>query len=257
MPLFGASRALVGWTPSALCRHHSARADDSYGMGSQRPQRKESKMNATTAAIDLAKNVFQVALADGNHRVLEQHRLTRAQFERFFDNRKIARVVMEACGSAHHWARVFAARGIEVVLLPAHNVRAYVRRSKTDAADALALLEAARCGEIVSVKVKSVEQQSLQALHRTRSLWMGRALRASTRCAAFVESWGCTCQWARAPGWRQWHGRWPTINASSRPCGAHSCSSCWTRSACWRHAWRSSSASSRWLPVNRRLASCC
>src|SRR3954464_14883559 len=163
----------MGWTPSALCRHHSARADDSYGMGSQRPQRKESKMNATTAAIDLAKNVFQVALADGNHRVLEQHRLTRAQFERFFDNRKVARIVMEACGSAHHWARGFTARGIEVMLLPAHYVRAYVRRSKTDAADALALLEAARCADIVAVKVKSVEQQSLQPLHRTRSLWMG------------------------------------------------------------------------------------
>jgi transposase len=62
---------------------------------------------------------------------------------------------------------------MEVTLLPAHYVRAYVRRSKTDAADALALLEAARCADIVAVKVKSVEQQSLQALHRTRSLWMG------------------------------------------------------------------------------------
>jgi transposase len=130
-------------------------------------------MNATTAAVDLAKNVFQVALADANARVLEQHRLTRAQFERFFDNRTVARVVMEACGSAHHWARVFTARGIEVILLPAHYVRAYVRRSKTDAADALALLEAARCADIVAVRLKSVEQQSLQALHRTRSLWMG------------------------------------------------------------------------------------
>jgi transposase len=130
-------------------------------------------MNATTAAIDLAKNVFQVALAGSNGCVLEQHRLTRAQFERFFDNRQVSRVVMEACGSAHHWARVFGARGIEVILLPAMYVRAYVRRSKTDAADALALLEAARCADIVAVKVKSVEQQSLQALHRTRSLWMG------------------------------------------------------------------------------------
>jgi transposase len=130
-------------------------------------------MNATTAAIDLAKNVFQVVLVDANYRVLEQHRLTRAQFERFFDNRKVSRIVMEACGSAHHWARVFGARGIEAILLPAMYVRAYVRRSKTDAADALALLEALRCADIVAVKVKSVEQQSLQALHRTRSLWMG------------------------------------------------------------------------------------
>ena len=84
-------------------------------------------MNATTAAIDLAKNVFQVALADSKGRVFEQHRLTRAQFERFFDNRSVSRMIMEACGSAHHWARVFGARGIEVSLLPAMYVRAYVR----------------------------------------------------------------------------------------------------------------------------------
>jgi transposase len=58
------------------------------------------KVNATTAAIDLAKNVFQVALADANARVQEQHRLTRSQLEHFFDNRSVARVIMEACGSA-------------------------------------------------------------------------------------------------------------------------------------------------------------
>jgi hypothetical protein len=54
-------------------------------------------MNATTTANTRAKNAFQVVLADSNARVLEQHRLTRAQFERFFDNRKVARMVMEAC----------------------------------------------------------------------------------------------------------------------------------------------------------------
>ena len=62
-------------------------------------------MHPTTVAIDLAKNVFQLAVADSNHRLIEQHRLTRTQFTRFFDNRQIDRIVMEACGSAHHWAR--------------------------------------------------------------------------------------------------------------------------------------------------------
>jgi transposase len=62
--------------------------------------------------------------------------------------------------------------GIEVRLLPPRYVRAYVKRNKTDAADAAALLEAARCSDVLPVKVKSVEQQALQALHRTRSLWM-------------------------------------------------------------------------------------
>ena len=71
--------------------------------------RKESKMNATAAlpivGVDLAKSVFQLAVADGGWRVVEQQRLTRTQFERWFANRAVGLVVMEACGSAHHWAR--------------------------------------------------------------------------------------------------------------------------------------------------------
>ncbi len=70
-------------------------------------------MNATTVAVDLAKNVFELALADAQWKVLERARLSRAQFERWFDNRKVDLVVMEACGSAHHWARLFKAHGIE------------------------------------------------------------------------------------------------------------------------------------------------
>ena len=62
-------------------------------------------MNATTVAVDLAKSVFQVAVADANWMPIESHRLTRAQFERWFANREVGLVIMEACGSAHHWAR--------------------------------------------------------------------------------------------------------------------------------------------------------
>ncbi len=80
---------------------------------------------------------------------------------------------MEACGSAHHWARWLNSLGIEVRLLPAQYVRAYVRRNKTDATDAAALLEAVRACDLRPVRVKSVEQQALQGLHRIRSLWMG------------------------------------------------------------------------------------
>ncbi|MBM3358680.1 MAG: IS110 family transposase [Betaproteobacteria bacterium] len=129
-------------------------------------------MNATTVAVDLAKNVFQLAVADASWRVLERHRLTRGQFERWFANREVNLVVMEACGSAHHWGRWLRSRGIAVRLLPAHYVRAYVKRNKTDAADAVALLEACRAADIRPVAVKSVEQQALQALHRTRCAWM-------------------------------------------------------------------------------------
>lgn len=81
-------------------------------------------MNATTVGVDLAKNVFQVVVADCNWKIVERARLTRSQFERFFPNRKVGLVVMEACGSAHHWARWLLAQGIAVRLLPAAYVRA-------------------------------------------------------------------------------------------------------------------------------------
>ena len=96
-------------------------------------------MNATTVAVDLAKSVFEVAVADSNWKIVERARLTRTQFERFFANRQVTQVIMEACGSAHHWARWLTALGIEARLLPAQYVRAYVKRNKTDAADAAAL----------------------------------------------------------------------------------------------------------------------
>ena len=83
-------------------------------------------MDATTVAVDLAKNVFELAVADARWRIVERHRLSRSQFERWFANREVALVVMEACGSAHHWARWLAAQGIGVRLLPAAYIRAYV-----------------------------------------------------------------------------------------------------------------------------------
>jgi transposase len=153
---------------------------------------KESK-NATAAlpivGVDLAKSVFQLAVADGSWRVIESHRLTRTQFERWFLNRTVG-LVMEACGSAHHWARWLNGLGIAVRLLPAAYIRAYVKRNKTDAADACALLEAARCAEIAPVRVKSIEQQALQGLHRTRSLWMATRTSRINALRGFCREFG-------------------------------------------------------------------
>ena len=147
-------------------------------------------MKSTTVAVDLAKSVFQLAVADASWKVIETHRLTRSQFERWFHHRDVALVVMEACGSAHHWARYLTGLGIEVKLLPAKYVRAYVKRNKTDAADAAALLEAARASDIAQVKVKSVEQQALQGLHRTRSLWMGTRTSRINALRGFCREFG-------------------------------------------------------------------
>jgi len=126
----------------------------------------------TTIAVDLAKSVFQVALATRSNRVIEHRRVSRAQFERLLRQSAPARVVMEACGTAHHWGRVAQAAGHDVRLRPPKYVRPYVRRSKTDRADAEALLEAQRNPAIVPVPVKSVAQQELVALHRIRDQWM-------------------------------------------------------------------------------------
>jgi transposase len=92
---------------------------------------------------------------------------------------------MEACGSAHFWAREVRRAGHEVLLLPAHRVRPYVGRNKTDASDARALLEAVRNQEIRPVPVKTVPQQALASLHRQRSAWL------ATRTARLNGVRGC------------------------------------------------------------------
>lgn len=125
-------------------------------------------MHATTVGVDLAKNRVELAVADERYRIVRRERLNRARFAQFVANLAPSLIVMEACGSAHHWARTLHSLGHEVRLLPAQYVRAYVRRNKTDAADAAALIEAARCEEIRPVPVKSIDQQLLQQLHRLR-----------------------------------------------------------------------------------------
>ena len=125
-----------------------------------------------TIAVDLAKTVFEIAVANSRGTITERHRLSRAQFQRFFHNRDRATVVMEACGTAHFWARELTRLGFTVRLLPAQYVHPYRRRNKTDRADAAALLDAARCGEILDVPVKTQDQQAIQGLHRIRSQWM-------------------------------------------------------------------------------------
>ncbi|MGB7305182.1 MAG: IS110 family transposase [Burkholderiaceae bacterium] len=142
-------------------------------------------MNSTPmnciVGVDLAKTVFQLAVADSSFQFTASHRLSRRQFEAWFVNRDVKLVIMEACGTAHHWARWLTTLGIDVQLLPAAYVRAYVKRNKTDAADAKALLEAARCDDIKPVPMKSIEQQAVQGLHRARSQWMGtRTARINT-----------------------------------------------------------------------------
>lgn len=129
-------------------------------------------MTKLTIAIDLAKNVFEVAVADARGKITERKRVTRLQLQRYLALRAGAHVVMESCATAHFWGRWCIDHGLTVSLLPPLYVRPYVRRSKTDQADATALLEAHRASDIKPVPVKSIEQQAIQGLHRIRSRWM-------------------------------------------------------------------------------------
>ena len=181
-------------------------------------------MNATAAfpvvGVDLSKNVFELAIADREWRIVERARLTRSQFERWFANRAVGLVVMESCGSAHHWGRWLTGMGIEVRLLPAQYVRAYVKRNKTDAADAAALVQALRDADIRPVRIKSVEQQALQALHRSRSLWMATRTSRITRCAASAASSASALRLAAASGWSKSPAPWPIRNRHCPRCCA-------------------------------------
>jgi len=129
-------------------------------------------MDATTVAIDLAKDVFEVAIGNRAGQVLHRYRFTRARLQRFLEGQAAGtEVLMEACGTAHHWGRLCQRLQLVPVLLPVQYVRAYVRRNKSDRTDAAALLEARRCGEIAPVPVKTPEQQAWQGLHRIRQQW--------------------------------------------------------------------------------------
>jgi transposase len=129
-------------------------------------------MDATTIAVDLAKQVFEVAEEAGQGRIIARRRLTRTQFARFLSEHAPAQVVMEACGSAHYWGRMAQASGHRVRLLPPQYVRPFVRRQKTDRTDTTGLLDAQRGDAMTTVPVKTVAQQELLALHRVRAQWI-------------------------------------------------------------------------------------
>ena len=138
-------------------------------------------MNTTTIAVDLAKSVFEVAVSEQPGRIVDRQRLTRSQFSRFLAERQPATILMEACGTAHFWARLARDLGHTPILLPPHATRPYITRNKTDRADAKGILEAYRNEDLHPVPVKSVPQQALMALHRVRSAWVStRTARMNT-----------------------------------------------------------------------------
>ncbi len=146
--------------------------------------------------LDLAKQVFQVHGADKAGRCVLRKQLKRREVLGFFAGSAPCVVAMEACGSAHHFAREIAKLGHEVRLLPPAYVKPYVKRGKTDSIDAEAICEAASRPTMRFVPVKTIEQQSLATLHRCRDLlvknrtMLVNALRAHLAEFGFVAAKG-------------------------------------------------------------------
>lgn len=129
-------------------------------------------MELNVIAIDIAKKVFQLHWVEPDTGSIERLKLKRAQLLAWFAAQQPVLVVMEACGGAHEWGRELMKLGHEVRLLPPKMVRPFVRRNKTDAADAQAIWTASRQPGIRFVALKSEAQQVVLALHRVRAQLM-------------------------------------------------------------------------------------
>jgi transposase len=147
-------------------------------------------MQISVVGLDLAKQVFQVRAADAEGRMVAQTRLRRGQVLNYFRALPPCLVGMEACATAHHWARELTALGHEVKLMPPAYVKPYVKRNKTDAADAEAIAEAVTRPTMRFVAVKSADQQAMLMLHRVRELLVRQRTMLATALRAHLAEFG-------------------------------------------------------------------
>lgn len=147
-------------------------------------------MNAIMIGLDIAKNVFQVHGIDAAGAVTLRRSLRRGQVEQFFAELPGCVVGLEACGGAHHWARLLRRQGHEVRIMPAHYVTPYVKRNKTDGRDAEAICEAMGRPSMRFVPVKSEEQQAVLTLHRTRAMLVRQRTMTANALRAGLSEFG-------------------------------------------------------------------
>lgn len=147
-------------------------------------------MQIATIGVDLAKHVFQLHGVGPDGKVVLRQKLRRAQMMTFFAKLPPCLIGMEACATAHHWARELRALGHEVRLMPAHYVKAYLKRGKNDAADAEAICEAVTRPTMRFVAVKSREQQAVLVMHRTRDLLVRQRTQAANSLRSLLAEFG-------------------------------------------------------------------
>lgn len=125
-------------------------------------------MNTTVIGLDIAKQIFHLVGLTASGKKTFKKTLRRSTLLPYFANLSPCVIGIEGCASSHHWARKLRKMGHQVKLLPAQHVKPYVRGNKNDYNDALAIAEASRLPEMREVSVKTIEQQSVQAIHRLR-----------------------------------------------------------------------------------------
>ena len=125
---------------------------------------------SNTIGVDLAKNVIQVSVVTLSNKELSNKELTRLKFSEFLARQKPSLVAFEACATAHHWARIAAKYGHQVKISPAIAVAPFRQGHKTDKNDALAVAEAANRPNIKVAPMKTIEQQAMQSVQRSREL---------------------------------------------------------------------------------------
>ncbi|MEQ6335715.1 MULTISPECIES: IS110 family transposase [unclassified Sphingobium] len=147
-------------------------------------------MTITTVGLDLAKSVFQAHGIDETGTAVLVKKLHRKQMLPFFSKLPPCLIGVEACGTAHYWARTLAAMGHEVRLIPPSYVKAYVKRGKSDALDAEAICEAVQRPTMRFVPTKTVEQQAILMAHRARSLLVRQRTMAANALRAHLAEFG-------------------------------------------------------------------
>ena len=144
----------------------------------------------TTIGLDLAKSVFQVHGISEDGRIIVRRALRRSQVLDFFRNLEPCLVGIEACASAHHWANEIGAFGHTVRMMPAAYVKAYVKRNKTDAADAEAICEAVMRPTMRFVPIKAPDEQAAGMVLKTRELFVRQRTQTANAMRAHMAELG-------------------------------------------------------------------
>ena len=179
-------------------------------------------MNATTYGLDVSKRVFQMYWVEAQTGEIVNRRFGREELIGFLAQRPAGRVALEACGSAHWWARKIKALGHEVVLLHAKFIRPFVQTNKTDAADARAIWTAVHQPQMRTVAAKTEDQQAMLSLHRMRALLVKFRTMEVNQLRGLLYEFGMTFRAGRSAGLGEIRARLPEL-ADGLP-GAMLCS---------------------------------